>query len=135
MKREYIFYIYIVSNYNRNVLYTGFTNNLVRRIIEHQNGYGSVFTIKYNVKYLMYYEVFEYSNNAIYREKEIKGWKRERKIDLIKRDNADFIDLSEQVFKEYCINDFEIKQYLEDIKKGELSTSVIDPSFRTAHSG
>jgi putative endonuclease len=56
MRRERSFYVYVMSNYNRQVLYTGVTNNIIRRVIEHKNSIGSVFTRKYNLKYLVYYE-------------------------------------------------------------------------------
>jgi putative endonuclease len=117
MDKVYIFYVYIITNYDRSVLYIGFTNNIVRRIIEHQNGFGSIFTVKYNIKYLVHCEIYKYVYDAINREKEIKGWKKQKKIDLIKKENKDFKDLSQDVFWEYGIKDFEIEEYLTEIKK------------------
>jgi len=78
-KREY--YVYIVTNYKKTVLYTGVTNNLEQRIIEHYLNKGDVktFTGKYNCFYLVYYECTQYINNAILREKEIKSWNRKKK--------------------------------------------------------
>ena len=73
MKRNK-FYVYIVTNAKNNVIYTGITNNLHQRIIEHytKKESGSAFTTKYNCYYVLFYESFDYINNAIAREKEIK---------------------------------------------------------------
>jgi putative endonuclease len=67
------FFVYILSNWTRKVLYVGVTNNLSRRLLEHMNGTIPGFTQKYNCKDLIYYEQLEYINNAISREKEIKN--------------------------------------------------------------
>jgi putative endonuclease len=79
------FYVYILTNQLRTVLYTGVTNDICRRITEHYAGRGQdhSFTSRYNVYYLIYYEIHQYVNNAIAREKEIKGWRREKKMQLI----------------------------------------------------
>ena len=79
------FYVYILTNQLRIVLYTGVTNDLKQRIQEHysQRGQKTSFTGKYHVYYLLYYEPHKYINNAIAREKEIKGWTREKKMALI----------------------------------------------------
>jgi len=79
------FYVCILTNELKTVLYTGLTNNLEQRIIEHyqQRGQQRSFTGKYNVFYLLYFESHNYVNNAIAREKEIKGWRREKKLKLI----------------------------------------------------
>ncbi len=66
------YYIYFLTNWNKKVLYVGVTNNLSRRLSEHLNGKHSGFTKKYNCNILVYYEEFDYINNAILREKEIK---------------------------------------------------------------
>mgnify|MGYP002063997758 CR=1 FL=1 len=76
-------FVYIMTNRNKNVLYIGVTNNLKRRIIEHENGLDNGFSRKYNCNYLTYYEEFRPINNAIKREKELKGWRREKKDKLI----------------------------------------------------
>ena len=75
------YFVYILTNQQRSVLYTGVTNDLEQRVLEHysQRGQDASFTGKYHVSYLLYYEAHPYINNAIAREKEIKGWKRERK--------------------------------------------------------
>ena len=88
-------YIYIMSNYDRTVLYIGVTNNLERRITEHKEGIGSKFTQKYNCVYLIYHERIQGIEQAIKREKQLKNWKREWKINLIKEINPELKDLSE----------------------------------------
>ena len=79
------YYVYILSNYKKTVLYTGMTNNLEQRIVEHYLERGNVktFTGRYYVFYLLYYECTQYVNNAITREKEIKSFSRKRKEELI----------------------------------------------------
>ena len=83
------YYIYILTNINKTVLYTGVTNNLKRRLIEHAEG-KSKFTSRYNVKYLLYYECFGWIDEAITREKEIKGWSRKKKEQLINNLNSEW---------------------------------------------
>lgn len=100
MKKDYIFYVYILSNYKRTTFYIGFTNNIIRRITEHKNGYGSIFTSKYKLSYLVYYEEYQYANDAISREKELKGWLRKKKIDLVKSINQEMKDLSQELSEE-----------------------------------
>jgi putative endonuclease len=75
------YYVYILTNQLRTVLYTGVTNDICQQIIEHYTGRGQdhSFTSRYDVYYLTYYEIDQYLNNAIAREKEIKGWRMEKK--------------------------------------------------------
>jgi putative endonuclease len=87
------YYVYIATNYKNTVLYTGVTNNIARRMYEHKNKLVKGFTEKYNVNKLVYAEEFESIDDAITAEKKIKGWVREKKINLIKNINPDFIDL------------------------------------------
>ncbi len=75
------------------MIYVGVTNDLIRRIDEHRNGYIEGFSKKYNCKKLVYYEWFTNIESAIYREKEIKNWRREKKIKLIKEQNLQWQDL------------------------------------------
>lgn len=91
------YYVYILSNKARTVLYVGVTNNLQRRLLEHKNGEKEGFTKKYNVNMLMFYESCGNINNAICREKEIKGWTRNKKLELIRTINSSFADLSKEV--------------------------------------
>jgi putative endonuclease len=94
------YYVYITTNYIKTVLYTGVTNNLEPRIIEHYlNRKGDkTFAGKYKAFYLLFYEPHKYINDAIAREKEIKGWRRDKKIALIKTMNPDMIFLNEKIF-------------------------------------
>ena len=80
-------YTYIITNKYRTTFYVGVTADLNKRITEHQNGTGSVFTKKYNLKDLIYYEIFTDINQAILREKQTKNWKKEWKLNLIKEQN------------------------------------------------
>jgi putative endonuclease len=88
------YYVYIVTNKYRTVLYTGVTNSLERRFTQHKEGLKSGFTAKYKCQHLLFYETYKYVNQAIAREKQIKNWKREWKIELIKTQNPEMEDLS-----------------------------------------
>lgn len=90
-----MYYVYMLTNWNNKVLYTGITNNLERRIYEHKNKLVKGFTAKYNVNKLVYYDYTSDVHSAIAREKEIKGWTRQKKNDLIQSMNPEWIDLSE----------------------------------------
>lgn len=87
------FYVYIMGS-RLGVLYIGVTNNLERRVKEHREGLIPGFTKKYRVRRLLYFEQFERPSEAISREKQIKGWKRARKLDLIHSMNLQMVDLS-----------------------------------------
>ena len=95
MKRQY--YIYIVTNKSNSVLYTGVTNDLKRRVYEHRQKLVEGFTKKYNINKLVYYEIFEDAENAIIREKQIKGGPRQKKIDLVNSTNPEWRDLYEEL--------------------------------------
>jgi len=86
--------VYILSNFARTVFYTGISNNLERRVWEHRNNEGGVFTAKYKCYFLMYYEDYSDVNNAIAREKQLKNWERKWKIELIRKENPGLIDLA-----------------------------------------
>ncbi|HJW37995.1 MAG TPA: GIY-YIG nuclease family protein [Candidatus Udaeobacter sp.] len=88
------FYVYMMTNRSRVVLYTGITNSLVRRAWQHQNGEVEGFTKTYKANRLVYYERFNDPRNAIAREKEIKGWRREKKNALVETMNPKWMDLS-----------------------------------------
>ena len=88
------YYIYIMTNKTNRVLYTGVTNDLKRRVYEHKEKLVEGFTKRYNISKLVYYEVCEDVENAILREKQIKGWLRRKKIDLIESTNPEWRDLS-----------------------------------------
>jgi putative endonuclease len=86
-----------MTNAGHTVLYTGVTNNLLRRVIEHKENRGGVFTRKYNVNQLVYYECGDDVSAAIAREKQIKGGSRQDKIDLINSLNPKWKDLYEEM--------------------------------------
>ncbi len=89
---------YILTNKNHSVLYVGVTSDLVKRMYEHKNKiYESSFTKKYNVDKLVYFEVFHSIEEAIFREKQIKGGSRKKKIDLINAMNPNWEDLTNEV--------------------------------------
>lgn len=96
-KNQKQYYIYILTNQRNTVLYTGVTNNLVRRVYEHKSMNGSAFTKKYTVNKLVYYETFGDPATAIAREKQIKAGSRQKKIDLVKSMNAEWRDLYEEI--------------------------------------
>ena len=85
-------YVYLLANKHNNVLYTGVTNDLVRRVYEHKNKLVVGFTQKYNVNRLVYFEVCSGIVVAIEREKQIKGWSRKKKQDLINTLNPEWED-------------------------------------------
>ena len=92
------YYVYILSNNINTVIYTGVTNDLIRRVYEHRNNIlPSSFTAKYNVHKLVYYEETKDINSAIEREKQIKSWNRKRKNQLINSINPSWQDLYEEI--------------------------------------
>ena len=86
-------YVYILTNKGHNVLYTGVTRDLVKRVYEHKNKLAEGFTKKYNLDQLVYYEIFDGIENAIQREKQFKGWLRSKKIALVEQMNPKWEDL------------------------------------------
>ena|ERR1700733_13149311 len=97
--RSKTFAIYILTNKNNTILYTGVTNDLRRRISEHKMKVISGFTKQYNVDKLVYFEWFEDAPNAIAREKQIKGGSRAKKIVLIESSNPEWSDLFESMLE------------------------------------
>ena len=89
-------YIYIMSNKNRTTFYIGVTSDLEKRVLEHKSGDGAKFTDKYNCTSLVYYETILDIKQAIQREKQLKNWHREWKLNLIKELNPELKDLSEE---------------------------------------
>jgi len=90
-------YTYILSNKTRSMLYVGVTGDLILRIAQHKEGRGSIFTNKYHLKDLMYFEEFTEIGQAIAREKQIKNWHKEWKWNLIKSANPGLRDLYENL--------------------------------------
>ncbi|WP_248724104.1 GIY-YIG nuclease family protein [Seonamhaeicola sp. ML3] len=87
--------VYIITNKNNTVLYTGVTSNLVKRMYEHKSKAFKGFATKYNCEKLVYFETFDSIESAITREKQIKKYKRYKKINLIEKENPDWNDLSD----------------------------------------
>lgn len=92
-KQSKNFYVYILTNFNKTVLYTGVTSDLVQRVYQHKNNLADGFTKRYKVHDLVYYELYNDPENAITREKQIKADSRQKKIDLINSINKSWEDL------------------------------------------
>jgi putative endonuclease len=93
------YWVYILASGPGGTLYVGMTNDLVRRVYEHREGFVRGFTRKYRVKQLVYYEAHDTAIGALQREKNIKHWPREWKIDLIVRDNPTWRDLYDEIVR------------------------------------
>lgn len=96
---EKLFAVYIMMNKMRTVNYTGVTSDLVGRVWQHKNKVYDGFTKRYNINRLVYYEFLDSPESAIAREKEIKGWSKDKKIELIKSKNPYFKDLYDDILK------------------------------------
>ncbi|MFZ7102101.1 MAG: GIY-YIG nuclease family protein [Peptococcaceae bacterium] len=95
MSKQY--YVYIMTNTYNNVLYTGVTSNLKRRVFEHKENIIKGFTSKYKIHKLVYFEEYNEIYDALTREKAIKGGSRKKKIELVETLNEDWRDLTEQL--------------------------------------
>jgi putative endonuclease len=93
------YYVYILAKRRNSTFYTGVTNDLIRRVWEHKEGIIKGFTWKYDVKQLVYYEVFDDIREAIRREKQIKKWTRKIKMEAIERMNPEWKDLYYEIIK------------------------------------
>ena len=100
------YYVYILASIS-GTLYLGITNNLERRMVEHKEGLISGFTKQYGVHRLVYFEVYSDVRNAVAREKQLKGWRREKKISLIEKDNPHWKDLSREWFESPVVQKFD----------------------------
>jgi len=100
MKRDYTFYVYILTNPSKTTLYIGFTNSLSRRLDEHKANKGNrkTFSGKYLTYQLIYFEVYKYVNNAIAREKQLKNWSRAKKETLINKTNPNWDILNDNFY-------------------------------------
>jgi putative endonuclease len=115
MRKPKQFFVYIMTNNPRSaVLYAGVTGDLRHRVWQHKNKLIPGFTSRYNLTMLVYYEAFYYPDAAIFREKEIKGWRREKKIKLVNSMNPQWDDLARD---------------WQDLYKPQ-ATEVGDPSLR-----
>jgi putative endonuclease len=90
-------FVYMMSNKQDGVLYIGVTSDIVKRVYEHKNGFADGFTKKYNLKNLVYYEVYDEIEEAIKREKQLKNWHREWKVELVNKQNPNWEDLYESI--------------------------------------
>ncbi len=91
------YFVYIMASKKNGTLYIGMTSNLVRRVYEHKNNMNEGFTKKYGIHTLVYYEHITDVHAAIAREKQMKKWKRQWKINLIEKENPDWDDLYEKL--------------------------------------
>lgn len=107
-------YIYILTNKTNNVFYIGVTSNLKKRIWEHKNKIVEGFSKKYNLNKLVYYEVGEDMLSAIAREKQLKNWHREWKINLIKAQNPNFKDLYNDILQDFIY--YRFKKTLKQVQ-------------------
>jgi putative endonuclease len=92
-----MYFVYILASRRHGTLYIGVTNSLQKRLEQHRNGQGSLFAKKYSVSRLVYVERYELAEEAISREKQLKRWKRDWKIELIEHDNLEWRDLSDLI--------------------------------------
>ena len=99
MSREYRFYVYILQSSSRRALYIGMTNNLHKRVFQHKTHCFEGFTDRYNVVRLVYWESFDDVHKAIGREKQLKDWRREKKLWLISRFNPGWKDLAAEWYE------------------------------------
>jgi putative endonuclease len=95
--KKHRYYIYILASKKYGALYIGVTNDLSRRLFEHKEGLIEGYTKEHDIKQLVYVEVFDYVDQAIKREKDLKKWKREWKIELIMKSNPEWKDLYEEL--------------------------------------
>jgi putative endonuclease len=93
MKNDHTYFVYMLTNRPRGVLYTGVTNDLLRRVSEHRTKFFRGFALRYGLDKLVWYEVHHDIEAAILREKRIKRWRREWKFDLVEADNPGWQDL------------------------------------------
>lgn len=91
------FYVYILASKRNGTLYTGMSSNLTQRVWQHKNNSVEGFTDKYNVKKLVYYEVYENAESAITRERQIKKWRRKWKLRLIEEQNPNWEELCNSI--------------------------------------
>lgn len=91
------YFIYILANKPWGTLYIGVTNNLPKRVTQHKYGFVDGFTKKYHVHRLVYYEMYTDIKEALHREKQLKWWKRNWKMELIKKTNPKWLDLYEKI--------------------------------------
>jgi putative endonuclease len=105
LKKEHSYFVYILASKRNGTLYTGVTNNLFRRVLEHKDKIIKGFTSKYGVDRLVYFENHKYINDAIKRESNIKAWNRKKKLKLIETYNIEWKDLFFEIASEIEIEE------------------------------
>lgn len=100
------YYVYIMASKRNGTLYVGVTNDLIKRAYQHKNNLADGFTKKYSVHSLVYYETTNDIKSALAREKQLKKWKRQWKLELIERDNPEWNDLAKEYYGENAGLDF-----------------------------
>jgi putative endonuclease len=120
--KEHTYYVYILTNKRNGTLYTGVTNNLLRRVIEHKEKVIRGFTMIYDLSKLVHYEVYNYINDAIKRESNIKAWKRKWKLKLIEENNIEWKDLIYNI-----ANESEINEMTKLVKESYVSSGFQPP--------
>jgi putative endonuclease len=98
-KIEHSYYVYFLSNKKNGTLYIGMTNNIERRIYEHKIGLVEGFTKRYGLSKLVFCEFYKHVNDAIKREKQLKNWHRQWKINLIEEDNSNWDDIAKDWYE------------------------------------
>ncbi len=96
---EHRYFVYLMASKKNGTLYIGVTDNLVKRVWEHKNDVIEGFTQKYQIHLLVYFEEYSDIREAIQREKQLKVWKRDWKVNLIEKDNPEWRDLYEVLIK------------------------------------
>jgi putative endonuclease len=129
LKTERRYFVYIMASRSLN-LYTGVTDNIFYRALEHKSGTVEGFTKRYHINRFVYYEAFKYINNAITREKQIKAWTRQKRLALIKSLNPTWQDLAEGWGERF---ELQIPRFARDDKKiGKVAeTDNSEESFAT----
>ncbi len=97
MEKQY--YVYILASRKKGTMYIGVTSDIVKRVWEHKEKFVKGFTSRYNIDRLVYYEIYSDPENAIKREKRLKDYNREWKIELIEKDNPEWKDLYEEIVR------------------------------------
>jgi putative endonuclease len=123
MDKTYSYFVYILTNKTNTVFYTGFTNNLLRRTVEHKLKISDGFSKKYKTYKLVYYEHFTNVFLAIKREKRLKRWNREWKLELIKKSNPEMKDLIYDLLDKNGIK--EMEELLKEESKSETPAKIM----------
>lgn len=117
----YSYHVYILSNKNKTTFYIGVTNDIKRRVLEHKSGYGSKFSHKYNLFDLLFMEKYSDIREAIQREKQLKNWHRDWKVNLIRSINPDMTDIAIDWFDKEEIEQYKKERLLDaQLKRKEV---------------